>query len=281
VETTTRVRSVAERVRERVPAPLRATLERAGEHHTLTLAAGLAFFGILSIGPAVGVGFGLLRVLVSPEAADSIVELLEDGFPQQLGLGDLIDQMEDRGARYAGVGLVVLLWPATTLASGWARALDAIMDADALPGVRGLRGRLQGLVPGGILVAGLFLLLAAVTFGTALVGTAGALFLGGLLVAAIALQYVFNLVIYRLLPSTKRPWRSLWRGAVVATAGVGLVTAGFAIALGVGEGLAERYPPALTTSIVLGIWLYGANIALLLGAEYNEVHWERRGDAEA
>jgi membrane protein len=265
-------RGLRARVLGAVPGSLRKAVENAGRHHTLTLAAGLAFYGIISIGPAVGVGFGLVHLLVSPEALDALTNLLEDSLPHQLGLADLVDQMEDRAGRYAGIGLAVLLWPATTLASGWARALDAIAGFDATPGVRGLRGRLSGLLPGGILVAALFLLFAGVTFGVALFGGDRVLLLVGILVGGVGLQFLFALAIYRWLPSRGRPWQALWKGALLSTIGVIASTALFGFARALGEGLAERYPPSLTTAVVLGLWLYGANTALLLGAEYNEVH---------
>jgi membrane protein len=251
-----------------VPAPLRGVVERASDHHTVTLAAGLAFFGILSIGPAIGVGFGLVRLVASSTVADSMIELLRDGFPETLGLGELLEQMEDRAGRYVGVGLLVLLWPATTLASGWTRALDAVNEFDSSGGVRGLWGRLRGAAPGSVLLVGLFLLVGAVTFGSAaLADRVGFVIIVS--AVAVALQFLFCLAIYRWLPSRSRPVAQLWRGALWATAGVVVATVGFALALTVGEGIAEQYPPTLTTAIILGLWLYAANLALLLGDEYN------------
>jgi membrane protein len=262
--------TITERGAERLPGPLADVVESAGRHHTMTLAAGLAFFGLLSIAPAIGLGFALVRILVSPEAADALVELLRDSGSEFLGLVDLLEQMEDRAPRYAGIALLVLLWPASTLASGWTRGLDAVMETDSAGGVRGLRGRVAGLVPGAVLVGGLLVLVGAVTIGTALVGADGVLLLVLLPIGALAFVFLLNLLIYRWLPSETRPWRSLWPGAAWATAGVVLSTAGLALALAFGQRLTDSYPPALTTAIVLGLWIYGANTALLLGAEYNE-----------
>lgn len=262
--------TIAQRGTERLPGPLAEVVERAARHHTMTLAAGLAFFGLVSIGPAIGLGFALVRILVSPEAADSLVELLRDTGSEMLGLVDLLEQMEDRAPRYAGIALLVLLWPASTLASGWTRGLDAVMEIDSAGGVRGLRGRVSGLVPGAVLVGGLFVLVGAVTIGTALVGADAVVLLVLLPIGAVVFVFLLNLLIYRWLPNATRPWARLWPGAAWATAGVVLSTAGLALALTFGQGLTDRYPPALTTAIVLGLWIYGANIALLLGAEYNE-----------
>lgn len=263
--------ALAGRVREQTPSPLLELVERARAHNVLVLGAGLAFFGLISLGPAIGIGFGLLRVLTPAETGTQLVELLQDVFPEQLGLGELLDQMEDRGGRYAGIGLAVLVWPATTLASGWTRALDDVMGADGAAGVRGIAGRARGLVPGIILAAGMLLLIGAVAFGTALLGEDGLVLLLVIGVGALLLQIALNVAVYRWLPSEPRPWHELLPGALWSTAGVAISTIGLALALTFGEDLTDHYPPALITSIVLGLWLYGANASLLLGAEWNEI----------
>lgn len=265
---------VADRARDRAPSTLVRLSEDAQRHNVLMLAAGLAFYGILSIGPALGVGFGVLRLLAAPEAADAVIDLLEGTIAEQLGLVDLLEQMEDRAGRYAGIGLLVLLWPATTLASGWTRALNDVLGAED-GNASGLKGRVRGLLPGAMLVAGMLILVGTVTFGAALLGGDGALMAVVLALGTIVFQALFNLLIYRWLPSMRWHWRELWPGALWATAGVVASTIGLVLLLVIGGGLGEQYPPALTTSIILGLWLYGANASLLLGAVYN--HLRRRG----
>lgn len=265
------VEAVAGRVAdvgERLPPVLRAVIDGAARHQTPVLAGGLAFFGLLSLSPAVGVGLGLLRILAPDHVVSSLVDTLQGSFPETLGLSSLLEQMQDRAARYAGVGLIVLLWPATTLASGWRRALDAVCEHETVPGVRGLAGRLKGLTVGLGLLGGMLSLVAAMVAGTALVGQRTAV-LAGIAVAAVALQFGFSLVVYRVLPQESAPWGRLWPGAAWSTLGVGLVTVGLALALTAADQLAEQYPPALSTAVVLGLWLYGANLSLLLGAELN------------
>jgi membrane protein len=265
---------LADRARDRAPSGLVALLERATAHNVLMLAAGLAFFGLISIGPAIGIGFGLLQLLTPAETGDQVVDLLRDTFPEQLGFGELLEQMEDRGARYAGIGLLVLLWPATTLASGWTRALDDVAEVESDGAVRGLAGRLRGLGIGLVLALGMLVLVATVTFGTALAGD-GLVLVLALAAGALVLQVGLNTAVYRWLPSERRPWSTLWPGALWSTLGVALSTAGLALALTFGEELTDSYPPTLITSLVLGMWLYGANASLLLGAEHNEVRRQR------
>ncbi|MEX0658214.1 MAG: YhjD/YihY/BrkB family envelope integrity protein [Egibacteraceae bacterium] len=142
-------------VSERLPGSVRAVIEGAARHQTLVLAAGLAFFGLLSLSPAVGVGLGLLRMVAPDHLINTLIDTLQHSFPETLGLGGLLEQMQDQGARYAGVGMVVLLWPATTLASGWRRALDAVCEQESPLAIRGLLGRVKGLAVGLVLLAGM------------------------------------------------------------------------------------------------------------------------------
>lgn len=255
-------------VRRHVPRGLRAVIDGAARHQTTVLAGGLAFFGLLSISPAFGVGLGLLRMLAPDSLVQSLVDTLQNGFPETLGLAGLLEQMEDRAGRYAGVGLLVLLWPATSLASGWRRALEAVNEQETTPAVRGLIGRVKGLAVGLGLLAGMLSLIAAMVATTATAGQRTAV-LTAIVVAAVALQFGFSIAVYRFLPRESLPWSRLWRGAAWSTLGVCVVTVGLGLALAIAGKFAEQYPPALSTAVVLGLWLYGANLSLLLGAEVN------------
>lgn len=255
---------------ERAPGPWRRLVDHATRTHALTLAAGLAFFGLISLAPAIGFAFGVLRLVLSDATVSGMTEALESSFPQTLGLADLIGHMENQAGGYAGLSLLVLLWPATTLASGWTRALDAVNEEDdSTGGGRGLRGRAKGLVLGGVLMLAFLALLAGVTASTAMAGEGRTALLGVTAVAAVGVQFGMCLAIYRWLPTHRHSLRSLWRGAAWATAGVVAATLAFAFALGFADQFAQRYPPALATAVVIGLWLYAANISLLLGEEYN------------
>lgn len=257
---------------ERAPAVVPSLIDAARRHETLLLAGGLAFFGLISLPPAVAVGFGVLRLVASPEAASHLANNLQQVSPETLQLGELLEATQDRGGRYAGLGLVILLWPATTLASGWSRALDAVNEYEALPVARGLAGRLRGLGVGFALLVGVLALFAAVTAGSALVGQVALLV--PLVGAGVAGVFGFCLALYRWLPSQRRSWAALWPGAAWATAGTAVATTGFALALAGAGSLAQNYPAGLSTALVLGLWLYAANLSLLLGDEYNA--WRAR-----
>ncbi len=256
-----------ERAEERVPSLWQDAVTRGRGHNLPILGAGLAFFGLISIGPAIAVGFGLLQFIASPDAVDAVIELLEDTPIDQFGLVDIMRDMEDQATQFAGFSLLFLLWPASTLASGWTRALNDIFELDA-EGPSGLKGRVRGLVPGSVLLFAVFLVFLAVSFGTALVGEGG-LVAFAIIPGTIAIQFAFNLVIYRYLPSARIAWSALWRGAGLATVGVVLGTLGFVALLTFSQDFADEYPEQLVTAIVLGFWLYATNVALLVGAEYS------------
>jgi membrane protein len=268
-----RAEGAKERAEQVVPGTWLEAARSASARNLAVLSAGLAFFGLISIGPAIGVVFGMLQLVVGAEAVEAIVELLEDTPVDQFGLVDIMRDMEDRAGQFAGFGALFLLWPATTLASGWARALNGIFGLES-QGPAGLKGRLRGIVPGAVVIASVFLLFVALSLGTALIGEQ-ALLAVIVLPGAIAVQGALILVIYRYLPSERFPWRDLWRGAALATAGSVLATAGLALVLTVSGDVTEDYPEQLTTAIVLGFWLYALNTALLLGAEYNGVRRRR------
>lgn len=252
-----------------LPPTVRRALDAAAAHHTLTLAAGLAFFGLLSFAPAIGVALGVLRLLTSDQTVQQLVSALQDTFPETLGFSQLLEQMQGRAARYAGIGLLALLWPATTLASGWTRALDAVQENDSPAGVRGALGRAKGLALGLLLLLGVLGLLVAVLAANRMIGAGLVALVAGVVVAAFAFQVGFCMLVYRVLPTEAFGWRAVWPGALVAAAVVILSTVAFALLLTLAGGLAKRYPPTLSTALVIGAWLYAGNIGLLLGAELN------------
>lgn len=265
---------------ERLPGPVQPLVADATRSHTLTLSAGLAFFGLISLAPAIGFALGMLRLVTGDATADALTNALEDTFPETLGLANLIDQMQDRAGRYAGLSLLVLLWPATTLASGWTRALDAVNEEDSTGGLRGLRGRAQGLLVGGGLLAGLLAILGLAAAATTLAGAERPILLVVAVLGGAGVVFVFCLAAYRWLPTETHDVSTLWPGALLATAGVAVTTAGFAVALGYADQLADQYPPALSTAVVLGLWLYFANTALLLGEQYNAIRRRRERPEE-
>jgi uncharacterized BrkB/YihY/UPF0761 family membrane protein len=72
--------------------------------------------------------------------------------------------------------------------------------------------------------------------------------------------------IYRVFPRTPPDWRSTLVGALIAAGSVSVLSAGYVGYLRLGANFEQRYASAALAAVVLlGLWLFAANIALLVG----------------
>jgi uncharacterized BrkB/YihY/UPF0761 family membrane protein len=77
--------------------------------------------------------------------------------------------------------------------------------------------------------------------------------------------------IYRVLPRTPLDWRSTMRGALIAAASISVLSVMYVAYLRVGANLERRHAcHALAAVVLLGLWLFAANTALLVG--YRAAH---------
>jgi uncharacterized BrkB/YihY/UPF0761 family membrane protein len=82
--------------------------------------------------------------------------------------------------------------------------------------------------------------------------------------------------IYRVLPRTPLDWRSTMHGALIAAASISVLSVTYVAYLRLGANFERRYAwHALAAVVLLGLWLFAANTALLVG--YRAAH--RRGPA--
>jgi uncharacterized BrkB/YihY/UPF0761 family membrane protein len=90
------------------------------------------------------------------------------------------------------------------------------------------------------------------------------------LVFGFALSFVATVaavaVIYKVFPRRPPGWRDTLRGALVAAGSIAVLSVGYVTYLRLGANFEQRYASdALASVVLLGVWLYAANIALLLG----------------
>jgi uncharacterized BrkB/YihY/UPF0761 family membrane protein len=133
----------------------------------------------------------------------------------------------------------------------------------------GLRGRGVALL--------LVVVVPVVVLGSLVASYAGAAALGdsGVEVAVglvLALVIAFGTtvatvaVVYKVFPRTPPAWRATIRGAFMAACAISVVSAGYIAYLRLGANFERRYASdALTAVVLLGVWLFAANIALLVG----------------
>jgi membrane protein len=253
------------------------------------LAAGLAYYAILSIFPAIIAAITLWGLFADPGQLQQQITSLLQPLPQQAQ--DAIRPVLESATTGAGAGLSIgaiaglagVLWSASGGMAGMIKGVNAAYDEEETRGFLKVRGLALALTLGalvvGVIALGLIAVLPAVldTLGLGSVGQFLARWLRWpvlfvLVAAALA-------VIYRLAPDRDDPklqWVS-W-GAVVAT-----------VLWLIGSGLFSLYVSnfgdygatygALAGVIILLLWLFLTGFVVLLGAEINaEMERQTRRD---
>lgn len=228
-------------------------------------AAGVAFFALLSVVPAMAALVALYGLFADP--AD-VARELTDLFGTDLGPGRawILDQLQRLAATSATsltlAAIVALLLAVWSASSGVRHLLDAVDLAFGLPRVKLVRARVRG-------VLGMLALVVAAAIVVGLLSVAPDLsgwisWLRYPLIVAVVLLGCGRL--YR--PGGARGPAPV--GAVVATAIWVVGSAGLSVYIGRGPDLEAAYG-AFASVVVLMLWLWICGIALLAGAHVTAV----------
>jgi membrane protein len=269
------------KARERLPGFVEELIERLRQAEVLFYGAGLAFYGLISLAPTLIVGFWIVGSIAGEARVSSLADNLVEMSPGDANVQPIIDNLLEVGPRVGVGALLAALWPATAYGSGLVRALDEISMRDDRS-MQGLRGRLKSLS----LLLGLpVFLLGALGASYLLTGVTGDGWLTRLLAWAAALV-VGTLVttvaltgIYMLFGPDPLSWRSFALAALVAATAIAALSLGYLVYLERGTDWEERVAGSgLAAVVLLGLWLYLANIILLAGYALALAHNERRPD---
>jgi membrane protein len=247
------------------------TWQRARDVDALLAAAGVAFFALLSVIPAMGALIAIYGLFANPS---DVAAELTDLFGEDVGPGRafLLDQLNRLTTASTGsltvaavIAVLVALWSAS---SGVRHLLDAVDAAFGLPRASLVRARARGLL-------GVFVLIALAAVVVALLGLAPDLpawvswlrypLVVGIVVLGCAVLY--------------RPGGASGvapPGALVATAMWVLGSIGLALYVGRGPDLEAAYG-AFASVVVVMLWLWICGIAVLAGAHLTAVLADRRG----
>jgi len=221
---------------------------------------------LISVVPLVVVALWLTTVLVGQAQVDQVADELARVAPAAVGADRALERVADAGATFGIAALVAALWPATAYGAALVRVLDRVAGERAATGLRrrGAALLLVCLVP--VLVLGT---LVASYVGAAALGDSGADAVIGLalgLLSGFAATVATVAVIYKVFPRTPPDWRSTVRGALLAAACISLLSVGYVAYLRLGANFERRYASdALAAVVLLGLWLFAANTALLFG----------------
>ena len=241
------------------------------------LAAGVAFFGFLSLFPAIVAAVLTYGLVADPTQIRSQVQDLTEAMPASSRdlLLQQLDALTSAPRQSLGIGLAIAvaaaLWSAAGGVGYLLTAVNLAYDEDETRGF--VRRKLLAL--GMTLGAIIFVLLAIALFAAgAAIGedlpTPLRFLLGVLrLVLAVVLITVALAVVYRLGPDRDAPrmrWVSI--GAGVATIIWLLASFGFSLYVATFGNYAKTYG-SLAAVVVLMLWLWLTAYAVLVGAEVN------------
>jgi membrane protein len=273
----------AERPGEIPPRGWLAILKRVKaevkEDNVTLLAAGVAFYAMLAIFPAIIAVVTVYGMVADPAQVESQVNEFAKGLPA--GAGELITEqlnnVVNAGRQALSIGLAIsllaVLWSASGGVQGLVKSLNLVYDERETRGFVKLRGLSLLLTLGAIVVVVVALALIAV-----FPGVIDDLGLGqaGELAASISRWVVLALVVltalavlYRYAPDRANPrWRWVSWGAVVALVVWLLGSVGFSWYVD-NFGKYNQTYGALAAVIVLLLWLFLSSFAVLLGAEFD------------
>jgi membrane protein len=273
----------AERPSEIPPRGWFAVLKRVKaevkEDNVTLLAAGVAFYAMLAIFPAIIAVVTVYGMVADPAQVQSQVGELAKSLPSgadQL-LTDQLKSVTEAGRQSLSIGLAVsllaVLWAASGGVQGLVKGLNLVYDEKETRGFLKLRGLSLLLTLGAILIAVVAIALVAV-FPAVLddlkLGQAGELAASIARWVVLALLVLSALaVLYRYAPDRANPrWRWVSWGAVVALVLWLLGSIGFSWYVD-NFGKYNQTYGALAAVIILLLWLFLSAFAVLLGAEFD------------
>jgi membrane protein len=273
----------AERPGEIPPRGWFAVLKRVKaevkDDNVALLAAGVAFYAMLAIFPAIIALVTVYGMVADPNQVQSQVGEFAKSLPA--GADQLLTQqlqnVAGAGRRSLSIGLVVsllaVLWSASGGVQGFVKGLNVVYDERETRGFFKLRALSLLLTLGAIVVA--VVALALITVFPAVIDNLG-LGRAGELAASIARWVILALlvlfalaVLYRFAPDRANPrWRWVTPGALVALVLWLLGSIGFSWYVD-NFGKYNQTYGALAAVIILLLWLFLSAFAVLLGAEFD------------
>jgi membrane protein len=290
-----RARVQARRVERRLMAnPVVAlsyrTIKEMSADDATHMAAGLAYYAVLSLFPlSVGL-ISLLGLLLEPEALQSdIFQFLEDYLPVSEEL--LAANIEAAGHIHGFLGVISffgLFWSASLMFGAITRSVNRAWDIHQdrpfyIDKVRNIGMALS--------VAPLFLLSVSTTAalqmleGAEFPGVGELAVLEDTIIGTLSrvLPFLFSLtiflLIYKFTPNTRTQWRYIWPGAVLAAVLFEVSKSIFVFYVDNFANYEEVYG-SLASVIVLLAWTYFSGLILITGAEFTSEYERMRYGVE-
>ena len=245
---------------------------RSNSHY---VAAGIAYFALLSLFPLTLAAISVLGYLNSdPQSKAEIVQAIIDLIPVS---EDYLSQLVDDVARSRGtvgvLAIIGLLWSGTAVFSGVRKGINHTWQIGQPPNF--LLERAIDLV---MLLAVAILAFLQVTLATTNIlglsvfaGTGGYTVAGitlkvALQLGALGLNFAIFALLYRYVPNTRVEWREVWIGAAVGAVLFQIVRIGFAWFVASFSSFNLVYG-SLGALVAVLVWAYLSALAIMLGSQ--------------
>ncbi|GAB3147593.1 YihY/virulence factor BrkB family protein [Microbispora hainanensis] len=254
--------------------------EEAKRERLSLLAAGIAFWGTLSISPMLLVLVSVYGLVADPREAAGQLASLTRPLPEPVAhllvaqLSSAVRTGERGLTANLSLSLVGLLWASSRAVQALMRGLNAVLGGRESHGPVGTR--LLALLYTVAAIVGVSVLLALVAAFPVVLGHLG---LGRVARVAVSVARWVALVVligaglallYRYVPGSRREsqWRSVAWGVAFAMPALVVVSAGLSIFV-TGFGRFGQTYGVVAAVAVLMLWLYLSTLIVLLGAEVN------------
>lgn len=261
---------------------LRRTTEQYRADNCPDLAAGLTYYSVLSVFPAAVVLLSLIAVVGDPEAAvEALLTMLRPvAGPAVLTELEpiLVTLSQTRAAGWGlAIGLAGAIWSASGYVGAFGRALNRILEVHEARAAWKLRLINIGLTLVLLMMAALALI-GLVLSGPLATGVGAALGADDVVIQAwsigkwplvVAMVAFMIALLYSVAPDVQRTgFRRISAGAVVALTIWATASALFALYVA-NFAQYDRIYGSLAGAVLLLLWLWLTNLALLFGAELN------------
>jgi membrane protein len=258
-------------------------------------AAALTYYALMSMFPALLVGVALLGLLGQQSTVDDVARYLTDRGAPEATVDAVRSSLETAVHSQAGastvllvIGLAIALYSASSAFGAAGRALNAVHRA----------GEDRGFVKRKALQIGSTLLLIVLSVAVLVMvflggevarelfdeiglgRTAGAVWTWVRWPLAVVVTMAIFSYVYAVAPDHQRPFRLISPGAVLAVLVWIAASAGFFFYVD-NFGSYNAVYGAFAAVVILLLWLYLTNVAMLLGAELNAVLEDRGASSPA
>jgi membrane protein len=268
------------------------TLDEYSKDRAEMVAAGLAFYTLLSMAPLIIIAVAIAGAILGEGAAKrEALRLVNENMGQSAAatVDDWVKQASDSGAMASVIGVLLVLYTASRLGAQLRVGLNQVWNVDPIlaQGFKAsIRDYLKRRLFAFLLVVAAGPILLVVFLSRALLSgvqeaVLGETALAGWLVQvsqvtfSLVLVAAMSAVVFKVVPDTRVGWPAVLRGGILTSL---LFNVGnFVVGLYLGRATVTQTYGAAGSVVVVLLWLYFSAQMFLFGAEFTQVYAQHYG----